>query len=102
MIGMTRSLSRELGGRKVTVNAVAPGFVWSPLWEDLGEVMAAASNGVQGSTASEVFDGRIRDLVPMGRPQSPEDVAAMVTFLCSDFAANISGQIIGVDGGITI
>jgi len=100
--GLTRVLARQFAAEKVSVNAVAPGFVWSPLWEDLGQVMADASNGAQGSNAAEVFDGRIRDLVPMGRAQSPEDVAALVAFLCSDFARNITGQIIGVDGGITI
>lgn len=100
--GLTRVLARQFAPDKVSVNAVAPGFVWSPLWEDLGQVMAESSNGSQGSTATEVFDGRIRDLVPMGRPQSPADIAALVTFLCSDYARNITGQIIGVDGGITI
>lgn len=100
--GLTRVLARQFAGDRVAVNAVAPGFVWSPLWEELGEVMATASAGVQGHDASEVFEGRIRDLVPMGRPQSAQDVAALVTFLCSDLAANITGQIIGVDGGITI
>ncbi|MGB0927049.1 MAG: SDR family NAD(P)-dependent oxidoreductase [Pikeienuella sp.] len=100
--GLTRVLARQFAPDRVSVNAVAPGFVWSPLWEDLGQVMAEASDGAQGTTAPEVFEGRIRDLVPMGRPQSPEDVAAMVTFLCSDIAGNITGQIIGVDGGITI
>ncbi|WGI23298.1 SDR family oxidoreductase [Amylibacter sp. IMCC11727] len=100
--GLTRVLARQFAKDKVSVNAIAPGFVWSPLWEDLGEVMAIASDGAQGGTAQEVFDGRIRDLVPMGRPQSPEDIAALAVFLCSPFASNITGQIIGVDGGITI
>ncbi len=100
--GLTRVLARQFAPDRVSVNAIAPGFVWSPLWQDLGQAMAEASNGAQGRTATEVFEGRIRDLVPMGRPQSPEDIAALAIFLCSDFAANITGQIIGVDGGITI
>lgn len=100
--GLTRVLARQFAADRVSVNAVAPGFVWSPLWEDLGETMAKASQGAQGSNAAEVFDGRIRDLVPMGRAQTPEDIAALVAFLCSDYASNITGQIIGVDGGITI
>ena len=100
--GMTRVLARQFASAKVTVNAIAPGYVWSPLWEDLGVKVAEATDGRHGTDAVDVFANRVRDLVPMGRPQTPEDIAAMATFLCSDLAANITGQVIGVDGGITI
>ena len=100
--GMTRVLARQLAPDGVTVNAIAPGYVWSPLWEDLGVDIAKATDGKFGNTAEEVFASRVRDLIPMGRQQSPEDIAAMATFLCSDLARNVTGQIIGVDGGITI
>lgn len=100
--GMTRVLARQFAPSGVTVNAIAPGYVWSPLWQDLGEAIAVAQDGAQGSTAEEVFQGRVESLVPMRRPQSPEDIAACTAFLCSDMARNITGQIIGVDGGITI
>lgn len=100
--GLTRVLARQFATHGVTVNAVCPGFVWSPLWEDLGTVMAAASDGDQGRNAEEVFQNRVEQFVPMRRPQSPEDVAKTVAFLCSEGARNITGQIIGVDGGITI
>ena len=100
--GLTRVLARQFAPHGVTVNAVCPGFVWSPLWETLGAVMADASSGDQGSDAEEVFQNRIKQFVPLGRPQTTEDVASTVAFLCSDGARNITGQIIGVDGGITI
>jgi len=100
--GLTRVLARQFASHGVTVNAVCPGFVWSPLWKTLGTVMANASAGDQGSNAEDVFQNRIKQFVPMGRPQTPEDVASTVVFLCSDGARNITGQIIGVDGGITI
>ncbi len=100
--GMTRVLARQFAAAKVTVNAIAPGYVWSPLWEDLGVKVAVATDGKHGTDAADVFANRVRDLVPMGRPQTPEDIAAMTAFLCSDLATNITGQIIGVDGGITI
>ncbi|MEZ5729467.1 MAG: hypothetical protein R3E48_16625 [Burkholderiaceae bacterium] len=52
-------LARDFAPFGVTVNAICPGFVWSPLWEDLGEVMAQSSGGAQGANAREVFQGRI-------------------------------------------
>lgn len=100
--GLTRVLARDFAPFGVTVNAICPGFVWSPLWEDLGEVMAESSGGSQGKDAAEVFQGRIDDLVPMKRPQAPEEIAATVAFFCSEGACNITGQILSVDGGITI
>jgi meso-butanediol dehydrogenase/(S,S)-butanediol dehydrogenase/diacetyl reductase len=100
--GLTRVLARDFAPFGVTVNAICPGFVWSPLWEDLGEEMAETSQGAQGNNAQEVFQGRIDALVPMKRPQTPEEIAGTVSFLCSDSARNITGQILSVDGGITI
>lgn len=100
--GLTRVLARDFAPYGVTVNAVCPGFVWSPLWESLGEVMADASKGAQGKDAREVFEGRIEALVPMGRPQKPEEIAGAVSFFCSPAACNITGQILSVDGGVTI
>jgi len=100
--GMTRVLARQLAPEGVTVNAIAPGYVWSPLWEDLGATIADVTGGALGETAQAVFDSRVRDLIPMGRSQSPEEIAAMAVFLCSHSARNITGQIIGVDGGVTI
>ena len=100
--GMTRVLARQLAPEGVTVNAIAPGYVWSPLWKDLGADIAQATNGAFGDTPEEVFASRVRDLIPMGRQQTPEEIAGTAAFLCSDMARNITGQIIGVDGGITI
>lgn len=100
--GLTRVLARDFASFGVTVNAICPGFIWSPLWEDLGEAMAEASKGAQGKNAQEVFQGRIDQLVPMKRPQTPEEIAGTVAFFCSDSARNITGQILSVDGGITI
>ena len=98
----TRVLARELAPHHIAVNAVCPGFIWTPLWEKLGDEMARHDGGQQGSDAADVFAQRVRQHVPMQRPQTVEDVAYLVAFLCSAAAANITGQIIGVDGGVTI
>jgi 3-oxoacyl-[acyl-carrier protein] reductase len=81
--GATRSLALELASRGVTVNAVAPGIIASPMAD---KAFAASM---------------IESLVPMKRTGQPEEVAALVGFLASEEAGYISGQVIAIDGGMT-
>ncbi len=81
--GATKALALEVASRGITVNAVAPGLIESP--------MLAASFPPE----------RVKQLVPLGRVGQPEEVAATVSFLCSERAGYISGQIISVDGAMT-
>lgn len=85
IIGMTRSLSRELAGRKVTVNAVAPGFIESDMTKVLGDA---------------VLD-EAKKRIPAKRLGTADDVAAAVLFLASAGASYITGQVLTVDGGMT-
>lgn len=85
MIGLTRSLSKELANRGVTVNAVAPGFIASEMTAKLGDVVME----------------EVRKNIPARRVGDPEDVAAAVLFLASRAAGYISGQTLVVDGGMT-
>ena len=84
LIGLTKALAKEYGGRNITVNAVAPGFIASDMTDALSEQQRAAY---------------LAD-IPLGRLGSADDVAALVAFLASDAAGYISGQTIGVDGGL--
>ena len=84
LIGLTKSLAKEYGGRGITVNAVAPGFIQS-------DMTAALPEDVQKTYLAGI---------PLGRFGQPEDVAATVAFLAGDAAAYITGQVIGVDGGL--
>lgn len=86
MIGLTKSLARELGSRNITVNAVAPGFVGTALTDVLPQ---------------ELKDASIKS-TPMGRFGKPEDIAYAVAFLASDEASFITGHILSVDGGMVM
>jgi 3-oxoacyl-[acyl-carrier protein] reductase len=86
IIGFTKSLARELGGRGVRANVVAPGYVKSRLTEILPEELR----------------GQMLANTPLGRLGDPEDVAGAVRFLCSDEASFITGEVLLVDGGLGI
>jgi 3-oxoacyl-[acyl-carrier protein] reductase len=83
LLGLTRSLAKELGSRNVRVNAVAPGLIETAMTAELPD---AARKGF--------LDG-----IALGRPGTPDDVAGVVTFLASDAARYVTGQTIVVDGG---
>lgn len=82
--GFTRSLAAEIGGRGITVNAVAPGFIGTDMTDEL----------------PEEHKKTLIDKVPAGRLGSPEEIAATVAFLASDGAAYINGETIHVNGGM--
>ena len=86
LIGLTKTVARELGGRGITANAVAPGFVET-------DMTAALPEKVLEGASSRIALGRL------GRA---EEVAELVAFLASDRAAYITGQVIGIDGGMSL
>ncbi len=86
LIGLTKSLAREVSGRGVTVNAVAPGFIASDMTAGLSEALRDA----------------YLQQIPAGRFGEPGDVAKAVAFLVSDDAAYVTGQTLSVDGGLVM
>ena len=86
VIGLTRTVAMELAGRNITVNAVAPGFIATDMTAKLGE---------------EIVEG-VKKRIPLGRLGEPLDIADAVLFLASDAAGFITGQVLTIDGGLTV
>jgi len=84
LVGLTKALAKELGSRNITVNLIAPGFI---------------ETGMTESLPQDLVDG-ILEMTPVGRLGKPADVAAAVTFLASEEAGFITGQVLSVDGGL--
>jgi 3-oxoacyl-[acyl-carrier protein] reductase len=85
LVGFTKTVAKEYGGRKITVNAIAPGFIESDMTKTLGDA---------------ILD-EVQKRIPAKRLGKPEDVAAAALFLASPAASYITGQMLVVDGGMT-
>ncbi len=99
VITFTRIVAKELAPFGITVNAICPGVLWTPFWENLAAHLAKTNPVFAGMTARQVFDKRVTDIVPMKREQHPEDIGWTAVFLASEEARNITGQALNVDGG---
>ncbi|MFN3974652.1 MAG: SDR family oxidoreductase, partial [Dehalococcoidia bacterium] len=86
LIGLTRSIAKEVASRGITVNYIAPGYITTDIVEDLPQELKE----------------RILQRIPVGRFGRPEEIAAVAAFLCTDEASYITGQVIPVDGGLVI
>lgn len=85
-IGFTKALAREVAARNITVNAIAAGYIETDIWANVPEAMRE----------------QVLRLIPLGRKGEPEEIAYAVAFLASDQAAYITGQVLGVDGGMAM
>jgi meso-butanediol dehydrogenase/(S,S)-butanediol dehydrogenase/diacetyl reductase len=88
VLGLTKSLALELAPDDVTVNAICPGIVNTPMWS---EVLTPAMEGS--------YEEIIGDVIPLGRDQTPEDMGRLAVFFATN--RNVTGEAVKVDGGIT-
>ena len=84
VIGLTKSVAKELASRGVTANAIAPGFVETDMTKDIPD------------------DAPLKKQIPLGRMAQPSEIAALAVFLCSPAAAYITGEVIRIDGGLAM
>src|SRR5689334_25246712 len=95
VISLTKTAAQQLGGHNINVNAVCPGIVRTALYAEMIRVIAEKER-----TSVEEIERRGVATVPLRRANEPEDIAAMIVFLASPGARNISGQAFNVDGGL--
>jgi NAD(P)-dependent dehydrogenase (short-subunit alcohol dehydrogenase family) len=103
VISYTRSLAARWAPHDVNVNGIAPGRVWTPFHQ--GKMAVRQRRGDPALASREphdVFVEDLKDVTPLGRGQTPEDIGKLAAFLASDDAGNITGQTIGLDGGMVM
>ncbi len=98
-IQWTHLLAQQMARFNVTVNAVCPGTLWTPMWEKIAANQRALSPDLADKSPREIFDASVEARQPIARPQTPEDIGRAAAFLASDDAAEITGQALNVNGG---
>lgn len=99
VINLTQSLASSLGRSNITVNAVCPGLIWTDMWRKTeGQIQRDHTPDVVDRR--QAFEAAIAASCPLGREQTPEDIARAVCYFASDDAKNVTGQSLNVDGGI--
>lgn len=99
IINYTQSLANKLGPFNINVNAICPGLLWTPMWEQVGGRYARNDAAYKDLAPRQVFERMVADRIPTGREQTPDDIGDMAVFLASEESRNITGQAINVDGG---
>lgn len=102
VIGLTQTLAKELARYDITVNAVCPGYVFTPGWEKLAQAVKDVQPAYAEMSLKEIFEARVKEVTPLKRPQDAEEIAGLVAYLASYEARSITGQSISIDGGIAI
>ena len=93
--GLTQSVAQELAAHGITANVYSPGVVHTPMWEGIDDALTTRQGAPAGSAMAAMVAS-----IPLGRLETPEDVAGVVSFLASPDAAYVTGQSIVVDGGM--
>ena len=102
VISLTRSLALEFGSKRIRVNAICPGLLWTRAWETMATMMKKSVPAFSALEPRQIFLEHVKKLVPLGAEQTPEDIGLLTAFLCGPGGRNITGQAITLDGGQTL
>ncbi|MFT4581447.1 MAG: meso-butanediol dehydrogenase/(S,S)-butanediol dehydrogenase/diacetyl reductase [Gammaproteobacteria bacterium] len=100
VISLTQSLALQLAPFHVNANCICPGIIWTPMWERLATFMTRSNPAFHGVEPSVAFDAVVAQMIPFGKPQTPDDIGATAVFLASEDAKEITAQALNVCGGI--
>jgi NAD(P)-dependent dehydrogenase (short-subunit alcohol dehydrogenase family) len=102
VVHLTTTLAMELAPRGIRVNCICPGLLWTRAWEILTTNMKNKQPELANMSNREVFEMVVADATPLGGEQTPEDIGNLAVFYASDKARMITGQVVAVDGGISV
>lgn len=102
VIGLTRTLAVEMAQHDIRVNAICPGYLWTRAWERMATGMKMMNPKFADLEPRDIFLAIVKEGTLLGREQTPEDIGRLAAFLASDDTINVTGQIIAVDGGVTL
>ena len=98
-IQWTHMLAQQMGRYNVTVNAVCPGTLWTPMWQKIAMSVQGGNPELADTDPYEIFMDSVKARQPIPRPQTPEDIGRAVAFFASEDASEINGQALNVNGG---
>jgi NAD(P)-dependent dehydrogenase (short-subunit alcohol dehydrogenase family) len=102
VVHLTTTLAMELAPRAIRVNCICPGLLWTRAWEILTTQMKNKQPELANMSNRQVFEMVVNDITPLGGEQTPEDIGNLAVFYASDKARMITGQVVAVDGGISV
>ncbi len=102
VVHLTKSLALQLAPRRIRVNCICPGLLWTRAWELLTARMQANQPELSNVPQRQIFETVVERMTPLGAEQTPEDIGNLAVFYASDEARMITGQVVAVDGGITL
>jgi meso-butanediol dehydrogenase / (S,S)-butanediol dehydrogenase / diacetyl reductase len=91
----------ELAPRRIRVNCICPGLLWTRAWELLTTQMQSNQPELANMSLRQIFEATVAEMTPLGGEQTPEDIGNLAVFYASDNARMITGQVVAVDGGIS-